>query len=183
MAWLGAFSHELQGLWLPKDDVKDPSSWSSSPLLILRDIHSNLLSDYNCKETSSQSQVNVGGSSGLSSQAGVSQQQETAPLPIPQLNRLFKASFVRDESSVSNTDVTIIPSYHRVTQQILSHWQPFLDLKLMFAGSHRAEQSSLRSQQSMVATVEDSVLRTEMVQRSLSLRKRMPPIVSSSLSR
>jgi hypothetical protein len=29
---LGAFSQERQGLWLPKDDLKDPSSWSSYPL-------------------------------------------------------------------------------------------------------------------------------------------------------
>ena len=60
--------------------------------------------------------------------------------------------------------LTLLPSPHsiKVTQQILSHWQPFLDLKLMFAGSRRAEQLSLRSQQRIVATVEDSVLRTEM---------------------
>ena len=32
----------------------------------------------------------------------------------------------------------------------------------MFADSHRAEQLNLRSQQRVVATVEDSVLRTEM---------------------
>ena len=32
----------------------------------------------------------------------------------------------------------------------------------MFAGSRRAEQLRLRSQQSIVATVEDSVFRTEM---------------------
>jgi hypothetical protein len=72
---------------------------------------------------------------------------------------------VRDESSAPNADVAAISSLYRggkVTQQILSHWQPFLDLKLMFAGSRRAEQSSLRSQQHIVATVEDSVLRTEM---------------------
>jgi hypothetical protein len=110
----------------------------------------------------SQSQVNVGASGGLSSQDGVSQQQEAAPLSIPQLNCLFEASFVRDESSASNAAVTAIHSQHRVTQQILSHWQPFLDHKLMFAGSRRAEQLSLRSQQRIVATVEDSVLRTEM---------------------
>ncbi len=127
--------------------MKDPSSWSSSPLLLLRDIHSKLVSDYNCKESSSQSQVNVGGSGGLSSQDGVSQQQEAAPLSIPQLNRLFEAFFVRDESSASNADVTAIPSQHWVTQQILSHWQPYLDLKLTFAGSRRTEQLSLRSQQ------------------------------------
>jgi hypothetical protein len=69
---------------------------------------------------------------------------------------------VGDESSVSNADATAIPSQHRVTQQILSHWHPFQDLKLMFAGSRRAEQLSLRSQQRVVATVEESVLKTEM---------------------
>ncbi len=58
VTWLGAFSQERQGLWLPKDELKDPSSWSSSPLLLLRDIHSKLLAEYNCKESSSQSQVN-----------------------------------------------------------------------------------------------------------------------------
>jgi hypothetical protein len=70
---------------------------------------------------------------------------------------------VRDENSPSNPDVTVIPSHHRVTQQILSHWHPFQDLKLMPAGSLRAEQLRLYSQQLIVATVEDSVLRTEMV--------------------
>ena len=69
---------------------------------------------------------------------------------------------MRDESSASNADVAVIPSQLRVTQQILSHWQPFKDLKFRFAGSRRAEQLNLRSQQRIVATVEDSVLRTEM---------------------
>ena len=81
---------------------------------------------------------------------------------LPQLNRLIEASFVRDESSASNADVTAIPSQFKVTKQILLHWQPFRDLKLMFAGSLRAEQLSLRSQQRVVATVEESVLKTEM---------------------
>ncbi len=67
-----------------------------------------------------------------------------------------------DESSASTADATAVPSQHRVTQQILSHWQSFQDLKLMFAGSRRAEQLSLRSRQSVVATVEESVLKMEM---------------------
>jgi hypothetical protein len=123
-----------------------------------------LLTQYNCKEVCapSQSQVNVGASGGLSSKDGVFQQEEAAPLSIPQLNRLFEASFVRHESSASNAAATAIPSQHRATQQILSHWKPIQDLKLMFAGSRRAEQLSLRSQQRIVATVQDSVLRTEM---------------------
>ena len=40
VAWLGAFSQERQKLWLPKDDLRDSSSWSSPPLVLLRDIHS-----------------------------------------------------------------------------------------------------------------------------------------------
>ncbi len=114
----------------------------------------------------SQSQVNVGFSARLSSQdgvvTGVSQQEETAPLSLPQLNRLFEASFVWDENSVSNADVAVIPSHHRVTQQILNHWQPFWDLKLMFVVWCLTEQLILLSQQRIVVTVEDSVLRTEM---------------------
>ena len=59
---LGACSQERQGLWLPKDDLQDSSSWSSSPLVLLHDIHSKLLTHSDCKEgcDPSQSQVHVG---------------------------------------------------------------------------------------------------------------------------
>jgi hypothetical protein len=52
---------------------------------------------------------------------------------------------VRDETSASNAAATAIPSQIRVSLQMLNHWQPFRDLKLMFAGSRRAEQLTLRS--------------------------------------
>jgi hypothetical protein len=42
---------------------------------------------------------------------------------------------VRDESSASNADVTVIPSQFKVTKQILLHWQPFRDLKIKCVGS------------------------------------------------
>ena len=51
MACLGAFTQERQGLWLPKDDLKDASEWSSTPLVILRDIHNQLLAKYDCKDS------------------------------------------------------------------------------------------------------------------------------------
>jgi hypothetical protein len=41
-------------------------------------------------------------------------------------------------------------------------WQPFKDLKQTLAVSRRAQQLRLRAQQRVVATVEHSVLRTEM---------------------
>ncbi len=42
VAWLGAFSQERQKLWLPKDDLEDSASWSSPPVILLRDIHNDL---------------------------------------------------------------------------------------------------------------------------------------------
>ena len=119
---------------------------------------------YDCKEVCapSQSQGNIGASVRRSSQDGVPQQQEAAHLSLPRFDRLFEASFARDESSASNAGVVVIPSQLKVTKQILLHWQPFRDLKLKFVGSRRHEQLSSRSQQLIVATVEESVLRTEM---------------------
>ena len=73
VSWLGAFPQERQKLWLPKDDLRDSSSWTSPPLVLLRDIHSKLLTQYDCKEVCapSQSQVNVGAGAGPSSQSQV----------------------------------------------------------------------------------------------------------------
>jgi hypothetical protein len=97
--------------------------------MLLRDIHSKLIDQYDCKEVcaSSPSQVNAGDRARPRSQDGVPLQQEAVPLSLPQLNRLFEASFA-----------------------------------LKFIGSLRAEQLSLRSQQLVVTTVEESVLRMEM---------------------
>jgi hypothetical protein len=80
--------------------------------MLLRDIHSKLLNQFDCKEVcvSSPSQVNKGAGARLISQDGVSQYQETDTLILPQINHLFEVSFVRDESSCSNADVTDIPT-------------------------------------------------------------------------
>ncbi len=112
--------------------MRDSSSWPSPPLLLLHDIHSRLLTQYDCKEVCapSQPQGNVGASARLSSQDGIHQQEEAAPLSLPQLNCLHEASFARDESSTSNAGVAAIPSQLKVTQQILLHWKSFRDLAL-----------------------------------------------------
>jgi hypothetical protein len=85
VSWLGSFSQERQDLWLPKDDLQDPSSWSSSSFLLLCDIHSKLLAEYNCKEgcSPSQTQTYVGSNDGLNSQDGTSQQEEDVSFIVP----------------------------------------------------------------------------------------------------
>ncbi len=82
---------------------------------------------------------------------------------------------------VSNVAVTVILAQNRVTLQILSMCHPFTHLKQALAVSRRAEQLRLRSQQRIVDTVEDSVLRTEM--ENLESQKRMPLDVSCGSSR
>ncbi len=79
-------------------------------------------------------------------------------MSLPQLNRLAS----RDENSASNAGVVAIPSQFKVTQQIQRYWQPFRDLQLKFVGSRRLEQLRSPSHQRVVATVQESVLRTEM---------------------
>jgi hypothetical protein len=49
VVWLGDFPQERQELWLPKDDLRDSPSWSSPPLMVLRDIHSNRLELLDCR--------------------------------------------------------------------------------------------------------------------------------------
>jgi hypothetical protein len=147
-------------LWLPKDDLQDSASWSSPPLVLLCDIHQDLLAHYDCKDAAPPpAQPGTGARVGRSQQDGDAQQQEAAPLFLPQLNKLHEASIVRGENA---SNVVAIPAQNRLTHQILSMWQHFNDLKQTFAVSRRAEQLRLRVQQRVVATVEDSILRTEM---------------------
>ncbi len=94
--------------------------------------------------TLTQPQGNVGAHARPGPQNGVPQQQEAVPLVLAQLNRLYEASFARDESSPSSAGVTAVPSQFKITQQILKHWQPFRDLNLQFVGSRRQEQLSSR---------------------------------------
>jgi len=145
---------------LSKDDLKDPSTWSSPPLVLLRDIHDGLLAKYDWKDTAPpQSQPGSRARVGHSQQDGDAQQQEAGPLLLPQLTRLHEAYHVRGEDA---SNVAAIPAQNRLTHQILSMWQHFEDLDQTFAVSHLAEQLRLRVQQRVVGTVEDSVLRTEM---------------------
>jgi hypothetical protein len=115
---LGAFPQERQKLWLPKDDLRDSSSWASPPLVLLRDIHSKFLTHYDCKEVcaqsqsqvnvgsgagpSSQSQVNIGAGPRTSSQDGVSQLQEPVPLSLP-LGSPNRYSATGSPSRISNS--------------------------------------------------------------------------------
>jgi hypothetical protein len=123
--WLGLVlsPQDRQGLWLSKDDLRESGCWSSRPRVLLCDIHSGLVANYDCKD-SAPPQSEPGGRArvGHSSQDGDSQQQEAGPLLLPQLNRLNAAFLVRGEDA---SNMPTIPTQTRITTQILKHWRPF----------------------------------------------------------
>jgi hypothetical protein len=122
VSWFGASSKERHHLWLPKDDLRDSSSWSSPPLVLLRDIHSKFLHSTTARRSDLR----------LSHRSMLGLVLESAPRTvflssrrlIPSTSRSLTSSLrlhLRDENSASNDDVPVIPSHQRITQQILSH--------------------------------------------------------------
>jgi hypothetical protein len=161
MVW--CFFPGTSALWLSKDDLQDPSSWSSSPLLLLGDIHSNLLVEYNFKEgcTSSESQAHVESNDGISSQDGASQKQEDTSLTIPQLNRLMKLTLC----GVRTLPTLLLPSSrHRIRSPFISSAcvHPLkISSKPLRSRTVRNSFASVCNN-SLSLRVEDSVLHTEM---------------------
>ena len=84
--WLGLVSlPRIDGVCGSQDDLKDSSSWSSPPgLVLLRDIQNDILSNYDCKDTEFTSPVQPGvrARPGHNSQDGVSQQEEATQAPL-----------------------------------------------------------------------------------------------------
>jgi hypothetical protein len=112
---LGVFPQERQKLWFPKDDLQDSGSWSSPPLVRLRDIDNSLLANYDGKDTTTpQSHHGTGARVGRSQQEGDAQEQEAGSLFLPHFNRPHEAYFVRGEDA---SKFAAIPAQNR---QILS---------------------------------------------------------------
>ena len=46
VAFLGTFARPAQQVWLPGNDLQDPSSWVAPPLCTLKRLHGDLLQQY-----------------------------------------------------------------------------------------------------------------------------------------
>ena len=50
VAFLGTFARPAQEVWLPGNDIQDPTTWSVPSLRTLKHLHETLLQDYYCTE-------------------------------------------------------------------------------------------------------------------------------------
>jgi hypothetical protein len=181
VAFLGTFARPAQQVWLPGNDLQDPSSWVAPPLCTLKRLHGDLLQQYDCTEQSAVAQPalpSVAGG-GAAANAGAHPQPHTGSqdngngkLLLPQLDRLHLA-FMRSQVSPSASSTSqdqqsqhlpksVIPTQRRVTEQLTKNWAPFKVLRQRYAGTRFSEQRQLHLPQKHKATVADSTLRVEM---------------------
>ena len=50
VVFLGTFARPAQEVWLPGNDIQDPTTWSVPSLRTLKHLHETLLQDYDCTE-------------------------------------------------------------------------------------------------------------------------------------
>jgi hypothetical protein len=148
VAFLGTFARPAQQVWLPGNDLQDPSSWVAPPLCTLKRLHGDLLQQYDCTEQLAVAQTalpsDAGG--GAAAHAGAhpqphagSQDNGNGKLLLPQLDRLHLA-FMRSQVSPSSSSTSqdqqsqhlpksVIPTQRRVTEQLTKNWAPFKVLR------------------------------------------------------
>jgi hypothetical protein len=179
VAFLVTFARPSQQVWLPGNDIQDPSSWVAPPLCTLKRLHGDLLQQYDCTEQSAvaqPAQPSAGGGAAANADAhpqphAGSQDNGNGKLLLPQLDRLhlaFKRSQVSPSASSSSQDQqsqhlpkSVIPTQRRVTEQLTKNWAPFKVLRQRY-GTRFEEQRQLHLPQKHKATVADSTLRVEM---------------------
>ena len=179
VAFLGTFSRDAQQVWLPGNNLDDPSTWVAPPLRMLQHLHEVLVQDYECTDQPAAAQLSqppgpaggaaAGAGAGQPPQPAGSQDQQDGKLILPQLNRLhevYKRNQVASSASASSQDQQpakpTIPSQKRVTQQLTTHWPLFKALRQTFANTRFAQQLQLHQPQKVKATDQDSALRVEM---------------------
>ncbi len=57
VAFLGTFARPAQQVWLPGNNLQDPTSWDAPPLCTLNRLHGDLLQQYGCTEQSAVAQL------------------------------------------------------------------------------------------------------------------------------
>ena len=94
---MGTLPLANQSTWLP-DNLGDPSTWTSPPLLAMRSIHEELIANYDCTEDQPSAQQ---APAQQAHQHGSSRLSEDVKLSLPQLNRVYLTHIQRGQSQTA----------------------------------------------------------------------------------
>jgi len=155
--WGGQLGDVAQSTFFPSTDLTDPATWHAPTLTRLRDIHTLLLSTYQCQHAPAPaSPAPSQPAPPPSSQPSAS--PPTGVLVLAQLHQL--ASNAQPSSAVQI--VTSLPTQRRLTRQLVQHHPPFITLRSLHLQNRPGEQQKLQTAQKYRAVADDSALRGEM---------------------
>ena len=73
VAFLGTFALPAQQVWLPGNELNDPSTWVAPPLCTLKRLHQSLVQDFNCTDQPAAVLPSQPGAGGAAAGAGAAQ--------------------------------------------------------------------------------------------------------------
>jgi hypothetical protein len=182
VAFLGTFARPAQQVWLPGNDLQDPTSWDPPPFA-----RSSACTGTSCNSTtvSSSRQWHSPRSRPTQASALLPTRAHTRSLTqAPRTTATASSSYrnstafiwhsstrsqVSPSASSSSQDQqaqqppkSVIPTQRRVTEKFTKNWVPFKTLRQHYAGKRFEDQRQLHLPQKHKATVADSTLRVEM---------------------
>ena len=122
VSWLGSLPHASE--WVAGQNLADPTSWNSSVLQTLKQLHGNLLTHYNCTEWAPPLADDAPAPDAPAPDAPAQGHGDDSarPLSLPPLNLL---AFLRVRQDEDNGEVAARPSLppqRQVTKHIMQTW-------------------------------------------------------------
>ena len=79
VAFLGTFACPSQQVWLPGNDLQDPATWIAPPLCKLKQMHEDLLQQYDCTDQAAGAQPATPSGAGGSAAANAGANPQPQP--------------------------------------------------------------------------------------------------------
>jgi hypothetical protein len=117
VSWLGSLPHVSE--WVAGQNLADPTSWNSSDLQTLKQLHGNLLTHYNCTEWPPPLADDA---PAPDAPAQGHYDDSARPLSLPLLNLLASLRVRQDEDNGEVAAPPSLPPQRQVTKHIMQTW-------------------------------------------------------------
>ena len=110
VAFLGTFALPAQQVWLPGNELNDPSTWVAPPLCTLKRLHQSLVQDFNCTDQPAAVLPSQPGAGGAAAGAGAAQ-HSTHWAPFKALRQRYAGAPFEQQLQLH------LPQKHKATEQ------------------------------------------------------------------